>query len=182
VTSVDGTGWFRGDRWMIDTLETYFRAQLGEVEIPQILKLGQHPDQLDLFSPPGVDLKTAYYHAWQMHPQRPNQWDCSLPKTITQEHILKAMQNWTGTPPGHRPHKWVVLHEGLPYPPKLLVSRAAFYAIGQYWQPHLFSGGRDLHGFLRSRFKGIEIVPIESLEATSQSAWTLQQMQIQAYH
>ncbi len=52
--------------------------------------------------------------------------------------------------------KWSVLHEGLRYPPKYVLSIANIHADGKEWPPDKFSGGDESNEFVSHL--GFEII------------------------
>lgn len=85
-----------------------------------------------------------------------------IPTTIQKGHILMAAEwidkNGVG---GRSSRKYVVIIEGKPYPPKLVISRAYFYAHGSEWSHENFTGGKEANSFLRRL--GFEIKKVDSL-------------------
>jgi hypothetical protein len=151
VDSIDSSGWFSGP-YPRAILEHYFRYRVGEAEPPSA-------DQLNLLTvePEG----NSYFEQFCRVQPKPNFWRHRIPPNIEREHLLQAMEHWADVPAKHQPTKFVVVHEGKLFPPKLLIARANVYANGTYWFPHLFSGGEKLHRFLRHR--GFDIVQIAEL-------------------
>jgi hypothetical protein len=76
-----------------------------------------------------------------------------IPASITREHILQALRHIDehGVPPGRGATKYALEHDGRLYPPKLVVSIAARYALGSELDPATFSGGQETNRFLRQR-------------------------------
>lgn len=76
-----------------------------------------------------------------------------IPREITAEHLLQAIAllDEQGIPSAHQGTKFAVLHNGKFYPPKLLISKAALFAVGEEHSVKKFSGGRDTNSFLQKR-------------------------------
>ncbi len=148
VDSIDGSGWFSGpDPRAI--LEHYFRYRVGEAE-----PLNAQQINLLTAEPEGA----SYFEQFTRVQPKPNFWRHSIPANIERTHILQAMDHWANVPAKHQPTKFVVVHDGKLFPPKMLIARANVYANGTYWFPHLFSGGKNLHRFLRQR--GFDVIQI----------------------
>ena len=62
----------------------------------------------------------------------------AIPNTITQEHILKAIQriDLEGVPPKRNKRKWAIEYNGNLYPCKLVISWAYFYVSGKELDPN----------------------------------------------
>ncbi len=73
-----------------------------------------------------------------------------IPAAITREHILQALRDIDahGVPRRREATRYALEHESRPYPPKLVVSIAAKYALGSELDPATFSGGRETNRFL----------------------------------
>jgi hypothetical protein len=152
VDSIDGSGWFAGpDPRAI--LDHYLRYRVGEAEPPKADQLNLLTDQREA---------NAYFERFNQVQPKPNFWQYRIPPNIERDHILKAIECWTDVPDKHQATKFVVVHQGRFFPPKLLIARANLFANGTYWFPHLFSGGRNLHRFLQQR--GFDVVELESGE------------------
>ncbi|MGG0120532.1 HNH endonuclease [Bacillus paranthracis] len=71
-----------------------------------------------------------------------------IPKNITEEHILKAIDyiDVHGVPERRHSTKFDLLFNGKLYPPKYVIARANVYANGEELRE--FSGGREANSFL----------------------------------
>ena len=79
---------------------------------------------------------------------------------INREHILAAIQeiDREGIRPGRNSSTYDVIHEGKPYPPKLVISIANRFATGEELDSSIFSGGIDTPAFQLLKKEGFEIV------------------------
>jgi 5-methylcytosine-specific restriction protein B len=79
---------------------------------------------------------------------------------INREHILAAIQeiDREGIRPGRNSSTYDVIHEGKPYPPKLVISIANRFATGEELDSSIFSGGMDTPAFQLLKKEGFEIV------------------------
>ena len=79
---------------------------------------------------------------------------------INREHILEAIQeiDREGIRPGRNSSTYDVIHEGKPYPPKLVISIANRFATGEELDSSIFSGGIDTPAFQLLKKEGFEIV------------------------
>jgi len=84
-----------------------------------------------------------------------------IPTTIRREHVLKAAE-WIDHhgDDGRPSRKYVVIINGRPYPPKLVISKAYFYAHGSEWSHSNFHGGEETNSYLKGL--GFEIRDIGS--------------------
>ncbi|MHC4441369.1 MAG: hypothetical protein ACYTF1_00250 [Planctomycetota bacterium] len=75
-----------------------------------------------------------------------------IPKNITRENILKAVNNVdeVGFPPSRASRKFLLEYQGKYYPPKYIVSIANRYANGHELPSSKFNGGIETNGFLKS--------------------------------
>lgn len=84
-----------------------------------------------------------------------------IPTTIRREHVLRAAewidQHGDG---GRSSRRYLVIINGKPYPPKLVISKAYFYAHGSEWSHGNFHGGEETNSYLRRL--GFEIQEIGS--------------------
>jgi hypothetical protein len=85
-----------------------------------------------------------------------------IPKNISREHILKAMQqidNSTPRIPSEREAtKYYLFHNDKTYPPKYVISIANKFANGRELDPHSFNGGGETNRVLeRLKFQIQEI-------------------------
>lgn len=93
-------------------------------------------------------------------PTLPRRLKLTIPKEISREHILLAIEElkkirW---PPRNNSTTYDLFFEGERYPPKMVVMYANKYANGALFDVSNFSGGEDTtNRFFRSR--GFEIVP-----------------------
>lgn len=73
-----------------------------------------------------------------------------IPRNICREYILKAIDEIEvkGVPKGRKPKKFYLWYKGKDYPPKYVVSLANMFANGTELSPSLFSGGKEVNGFL----------------------------------
>lgn len=73
-----------------------------------------------------------------------------IPEEITKEHILLAINeiDKKGFPKKRNSTKYNLIYEGKNYPPKYVIARACFYAIGK--EPEELSGGDETNDFLSS--------------------------------
>ena len=99
-----------------------------------------------------------------------------LPPNITHHDILQAINDIdrSGVPANRHSVKWSVLHEGLLYPPKYVISIANIHANGKEWPPDKFSGGDETNEFL-SRL-GFQIIkePSKAIDHPLTSySWTV---------
>lgn len=80
---------------------------------------------------------------------------------INREHILAAIQEIyrEGIRPGRNSSTYDVIHEGKPYPPKLVISIANRFATGEELDSNTFSGGIDTPAFQLLEKEGFEIKP-----------------------
>lgn len=74
-----------------------------------------------------------------------------IPKEISSAHVEAAIAeiDRAGVPSGREPTRYRLLHLGKAYPPKLVVSVAAKYAIGREWPAERFNGGAETNAFLQ---------------------------------
>jgi hypothetical protein len=84
-----------------------------------------------------------------------------IPKTITKDHLLKAIEqvNIEAYDNKYESTKYDILHNGRRYPPKLIISLAYSFVSGT---PHLvaeFNGGAESNNFLQAH--GFSIVDKE---------------------
>ena len=79
---------------------------------------------------------------------------------INREHILAAIEeiDREGIRPGRNSSTYDVIHEGKPYPPKLVISIANRFATGEELDSSIFSGGMDTPAFQLLKKEGFEIV------------------------
>ena len=85
-----------------------------------------------------------------------------IPRNITREHILQALSDidLQGVPAKRSATKYSLEHCGHSYPPKLVISFAAFHALGFHLDPLSFSGGQESNEFLRQiGFRVVEARP-----------------------
>lgn len=86
-----------------------------------------------------------------------------IPSTIQREHVILAAKWIDQNGIGQRvSKKYQVIVNGRPYPPKLIISKAYFYAHGSDWPHGNFHGGEETNSFLnRLGFKiiGLDSVP-----------------------
>lgn len=75
-----------------------------------------------------------------------------IPKDIHREHVLRALHEIqiSGIPKNREPTKFNLIHEGHLFPPKLVLSVAAWIATGKELTASEFSGGDESNKFLRS--------------------------------
>lgn len=74
-----------------------------------------------------------------------------IPTSIQQKHVLMAAA-WidkNGVPSDRESKKYLVIINGRRYPPKLIVSKASFFANGSEWSHENFTGGEETNSFLR---------------------------------
>lgn len=81
-----------------------------------------------------------------------------IPREITREHILKAIEEIDrhGVPAGRQSRKFLLRHTGRLYPPKYVVSLACKIACDRPLGSDEFGGGAETNGFLASL--GFEVV------------------------
>ncbi len=87
-----------------------------------------------------------------------------IPSNITQEHILKAIEQVDkyGVPDDRVSHDYLLEVDGNKYPPKYIISVANRFANGKDLEPHAFSGGDEANNFLQSR--GFEVTRTDAEE------------------
>ncbi|MEP0913069.1 HNH endonuclease [Leptolyngbya sp. GB1-A1] len=92
-----------------------------------------------------------------------------IPKNISRHHILKAIEDITveGISDKRDSTKFDLIYQEKAFPPKLVLSRANFYANGEELDPSKFSGGDESNTFLSAL--EFEIVPKEP--AKRNPAW-----------
>lgn len=75
-----------------------------------------------------------------------------IPKEITEEHIRHAIDDIDkkGFPAKRESTKFNLVFNGKEYPPKYVISRACFYAIGKELDNEEFSGGTETNNFLKN--------------------------------
>jgi hypothetical protein len=73
-----------------------------------------------------------------------------IPTTIQKEHVLQAAE-WIDRHGvgGRDSKKYLVVINGKTYPPKLIISKAYFYASGSEWSHENFTGGEETNSYLR---------------------------------
>ncbi len=73
-----------------------------------------------------------------------------IPKTITRDHILKALENidFTVYDKRYESIKYDLLYNGLRYPPKFIISFAYKFVSGKFLPFTEFSGGAESKNFL----------------------------------
>jgi hypothetical protein len=73
-----------------------------------------------------------------------------IPTSIQKKHVLMAAewidQHGVG---GRDSRKYLAVINGKTYPPKLVISRAYFYAHGSEWSHENFTGGEETNSYLR---------------------------------
>ena len=74
----------------------------------------------------------------------------TIPKNITQEHILQAIQkiDSDGVPVHRQSVQFNLLYNDQYYPPKYIVSLANIFANGHELPPEQFNGGAETNTFL----------------------------------
>ena len=75
-----------------------------------------------------------------------------IPKNILKEHVEQAIEKIDdeGIDVSRESTKYVLVHKGKEYPPKLIISKANFYANGEELDPNKFSGGYETNSFLEN--------------------------------
>ena len=99
-----------------------------------------------------------------------------LPPNITHDDVLQAINDINGSsvPANRHSTKWSLLHNGLSYPPKYVISVANIRANGKEWPPDKFSGGDEANSFLsRLGFKIVKSPSGETNYPLRQYSWTL---------
>jgi hypothetical protein len=81
-----------------------------------------------------------------------------IPNNITQEHVLKAMEEIkkSGVPEERKAVKFHLLYQGYNFPPKFVISIANKHANGVVLDSSAFSGGVETNSYLRKL--GFEII------------------------
>ncbi|WP_430673856.1 MULTISPECIES: hypothetical protein [unclassified Leptolyngbya] len=166
VSSVDGSGWFRGDKQQLEKLERYVRAQIGEAQVP-------HHDQLDLFS--GQHEYLSYFSIYRPHlsaealiektkDPTPLTKQRRIPDNIESDHLIQAMSHWRSFGPvpfRQRPQKYAVFWNNDLFPVKLLIARSNVYANGILLNTSRFCGGiEEANRFVERR--GLQIVHLKA--------------------
>jgi len=84
-----------------------------------------------------------------------------IPTIILRDHVIRAAEWISQHGVGDRDSKkYLVVVNGRTYPPKLVISRAYFYAHGSEWSHENFTGGEETNSFLRGL--GFKIVERQS--------------------
>ena len=75
-----------------------------------------------------------------------------IPKNILKEHVEQAIEkiDHEGVNVGRESTKYVLVHKDKEYPPKLIISKANFYANGEELDPNKFTGGDETNSFLEN--------------------------------
>ena len=149
VKSVDGTGYFKGDRYCKQGLESYLRY--CEQQLYQVTQ----PRQISLLQPQLSDRRIIREQDWRR-----------IPSNITRGHLLMAIDHWARwrEQQGQGRSLYFVNHDGKHYPVKQLLSYANLYANGIVLPVNHFSGGACANRFLEQR--GFEI----QLKASGQAS------------
>src|SRR5512135_2720468 len=73
-----------------------------------------------------------------------------IPKSITCEHILKAIAeiDRNGVSAGRQSTRFHLFFNGKQYPPKYVISLAHGFAEGHELDPSIFGGGQESNAFL----------------------------------
>ncbi|CAM4231979.1 McrB family protein [Gillisia limnaea] len=84
----------------------------------------------------------------------------SIPSNITKEHLEKAVEkiDKEGIPPNGDSQYYDALYNGKPYPAKLIVSYANFFANGEILDRRTFKGGLDTPCFQLLEINDFQIV------------------------
>jgi len=92
-----------------------------------------------------------------------------IPKNITSEHIIKAIEQIrkNGIPKNRKSKKFLLEFNGAYYPPKYVISLANKYANGEILDPSRFSGGKETNDFLRKL--GFNIISVPAQEKATKS-------------
>jgi len=91
-------------------------------------------------------------------------WNAMIPTIIQREHVFLAADWIDQHGVGERnSRRYLVVINGKSYPPKLVISRAYFYAHGSEWSHENFTGGRETNSYLRGL--GFEIIERGSIRA-----------------
>ena len=108
--------------------------------------------------------ETSFYKTCQ-YPKSEAAESMSIPKNITREHIIKAINeiDKNGVPENRQQRKFNLKYNGKNYPPKYAISIANKYANGEELKALAFSGGDETNPFLKARGITIENMPAASL-------------------
>lgn len=98
----------------------------------------------------------------------------SIPSNIRPEHVRSALRriDAEGFPAGRASTRYVLVHDGKDYPPKVVISYANSFANGTDLSHELFSGGDETNRFLSSL--GFTIHTRATTDAVSINTWLFQ--------
>lgn len=97
----------------------------------------------------------------------------SIPKNITEEHILAAISKIDneGIPDYSQSVFYDLVYNGKSYPPKLVISYANIFANGEILDRKSFPGGPDTQSFKMLKEKGFEIKKKSEISDLSLKVW-----------
>jgi 5-methylcytosine-specific restriction endonuclease McrA len=96
-----------------------------------------------------------------------------IPNQITRSHILQAIVEIrkNGVPQRRESTKFDLLHEGMVYPPKYVISLACKYATGEKLLGDAFSGGNESNRFLKKL--SFDVIPKLRRYPIESYSWTI---------